>query len=262
MNCTLRALFLTLVGSTLIFLVAPILAIIPMSFTSGEFFIYPLPGYSFGWYGEILSDARWRRAFVNSLVIGTSSSIIATTLGTLAALSLVQMRSFFSRIAFGLLLLPMLVPVVIVSVSLFFFYSNLGLVGTRTSLILSHATLGLPFVVVTVLATLRNYNFTLDRAAQSLGASRLRTFFTVTLPLISPGVLSGAVFAFAVSLDEVVVTLFLASPENTTLPREIFSGIRESISPAVVAAATVTIGLSCCLLGMLVIIRRAFRCAV
>ncbi|RKF06938.1 ABC transporter permease [Oceaniradius stylonematis] len=251
-----RILYGTFVAATLFFLVAPVIAIIPMSFSSGEFFIYPLPGFSLGWYGEILSDARWQRAFVNSLVIGVSSAAIATVLGTLAALSLVHMRSIFSRIAFGLLLLPMLVPVVIVSVSLFYFYSKLGLVGTRTGLILGHATLGLPFVVVTVLATLRNYNFTLDRAALSLGAGRLRTFLTVTLPLIAPGVLSGAVFAFAVSLDEVVVTLFLASPEHTTLPREIFSGIRESISPAVVAAATVTIGLSCCLLGLLALIRR------
>ena len=256
MDTVRKTLFRIVTTAILLFLIVPVIAIVPMSFSSGEYFIYPLPGLSLRWYVEIAQDPRWTRAFTNSLLVGFVSAAVATVLGTLAALGLARTKAAFARVAFAVLLAPMLVAIVIVSVSLFFYYSYFGLVGSRLGLVLSHATLGLPFVVITVLATLRTYNFNLDRAAESLGASKVYTFFTITLPVIAPGVISGALFAFAVSLDEVVVTLFLASPEHTTLPREIYGGLRESISPAVIAAATITIALSCLLMVALGVLNR------
>lgn len=243
-------------GAVLLFLLAPVLVIIPMSFSSGEYFVYPLPGYSLKWYAEVMRDEKWVRALSNTLIVGSTSALLATAMGTLAAVGLARLRSRLVPIVLAALISPMVVPIVIVSVSLFYFYANLGLIGSLPGLVLSHATLGLPFVVITVYATMRNYNRNLDRAAESLGAGKAYVFFRVTLPVIAPGVISGGLFAFVVSFDEVVVTLFLASPEYTTLPREIFSGLRQSISPAVVTVSTITIGVSCTLMIVLEMLRR------
>ncbi|MCR9220121.1 MAG: ABC transporter permease [Alphaproteobacteria bacterium] len=251
--------FRLLCALILIFLAAPIFAIIPTSFSSGEYFVYPLPGYSGRWYAEVVRDPTWLRALETSLIVGSASAALATLLGTTAALGLSRTRSRWAPVIVAALISPMITPIVIVAVSLFYAYAAVGLVGGLAGLILSHATLGLPFVTITVLATLKTYNTTLDRAAESLGAGAVRIFFTVTLPLIAPGVISGALFAFAVSLDEVVVTLFLASPEYTTLPREIFSGLRQSISPAVVAVSTITIGMSCLLMAVVALTARAAK---
>jgi len=241
----------------LVFLAAPIFAIIPTSFSSGEYFVYPLPGYSGRWYAEVVRDPTWLRALETSLIVGAASAALATLLGTMAALGLARTKSRLGPVVMGGLISPMVTPIVIVAVSLFYAYAAVGLAGGLTALVLSHATLGLPFVTITVLATLRTYNWNLDRAAESLGAGKVRIFFTITLPLIAPGVLSGALFSFAVSFDEVVVTLFLASPEHTTLPREIFSGLRQSISPAVVAVSTITIAMSCLLMALVALLARA-----
>ncbi len=240
----------------LFFLMAPILAIIPLSFSSGDFLTYPLPGLSLRWYHELLVSDKWLPALRNSMIIGVSATVIATVLGTLAALGLNRARFAMKPLIMGLLLSPMIVPVIITAVGVYFFFAPLGLTDSYTGLILAHTALAAPFVVITVSATLQHFDYTMARAAASLGAPPIRTFFKVVLPLILPGVASGALFAFATSFDEVVVVLMIAGPGQRTLPREMFSGIRENINPTITAVATVLIVTSVILLSCLEALRR------
>lgn len=238
------------------FLLAPILAIVPLSFNSREFLTYPLSGFSLRWYEQFFTSAEWMRAFENSFIVGVPSTLIAAALGTLAALGLTQADFRAKGLVMAVLLSPMIVPVIIIAVGFYFFFAPLGLTGTYLGLILAHAALGAPFVVVTVMATLQGFDRSLMRAAASLGAGPATTFFRVVLPLIGPGVASGALFAFATSFDEVVVVLLVAAPEQRTLPREMFSGIRENFSPVITAVATVMIAVSIVLLLTLELLRR------
>ncbi|SCM76465.1 putative ABC transpoter (Permease component) [uncultured Pleomorphomonas sp.] len=240
----------------LLFLLAPILAIIPLSFSSGSFLTYPLPGWSLRWYEELLSSEKWLPALRNSLIVGLSSTLLATVLGTLAAMGLTRARFPMKPLVMALLMSPMIVPVVITAIGVYFAFAPLRLTGTYTGLIIAHTALGAPFVVITVSATLSQFDSSLARAASSLGAPPLVAFRRVILPIIVPGVASGALFAFATSFDEVVVALMIAGPEQRTLPREMFIGIRESINPAITAVATVLIVTSVLLLLCLEMLRR------
>jgi putative spermidine/putrescine transport system permease protein len=240
----------------LLFLVAPILAIIPLSFSSGDFLTYPLPGLSFRWYHELVESDRWLPALKNSLIVGTCATLAATVLGTLAALGLNRARFPGRPMIMGALLSPMIVPSVITAVGVYFFFAPLGLTNSYSGLILSHTALAAPFVVITVSATLQHFDTNLARAAASLGASPTFAFFRVVLPIILPGVASGALFAFATSFDEVVVALMIAGPGQRTLPREMFAGIRESIDPTITAIATVLVFTSVVLLSCLELLRR------
>jgi putative spermidine/putrescine transport system permease protein len=239
-----------------VFLLAPILAIVPLSFNSREFLTYPLSGFSLRWYEQFFTSAEWMRAFKNSFLIGGFATLLATGLGTLAAIGLTQADFRGKGLVMAVLLSPMIVPVIIVAVGFYFFFAPLGLTGSYLGLILAHAALGAPFVVVTVTATLQGFDRSLTRAAASLGAGPATAFFRVVLPLIGPGVASGALFAFAASFDEVVVVLLVAAPEQRTLPREMFSGIRENFSPVITAVATVMIAVSIVLLVTLEALRR------
>ena len=234
----------TLCGLVLLFLILPVLVIIPLSFNSGTFLVYPLQGFSLRWYEEFFSAAEWLRALKNSLIIAPAATVLAMVFGTLASIGLTRGEFRGKALLMGILISPMVVPVVIVAVASYLFFAPLGLGNSYISLILVHAVLGVPFVIITVTATLQGFNQNLVRAAASLGAPPLTAFFRVTLPLIAPGVISGALFAFATSFDEVVVTLFLAGPEQATIPRQMFSGIRENLSPTIAAAATLLIGFS------------------
>lgn len=240
-----------LTAAVLAFLIAPILTIVPLSFSSGAFFMYPLPGLSLQWYRDFFTSPFWLPALKNSLIIGVSATALATALGTLAALGIWRARFPAQALVLAILISPMIVPVVIVAVGVYFAFAPLGLTDGYLGLILAHATLGVPFVVITVLATLSGFDRTLIRAAESLGASQVVTFRRVTLPLILPGVASGAVFAFAASFDEVVVVLLMAGPEQRTLPRQMFAGINDNISLTIAAAATMLIAVS--LLLMIVV---------
>ncbi len=239
----------------LLFLIAPILVVIPLSFNAEPYFTFT-PGmltlepeaYSLRWYEQVLFSDEWQRAALNSLVIGLSATVLATTLGTLAAVGLSNPAMPWRRPITALLISPMIVPIIISAAGMFFFYSSVNLTQTYTGLILSHAALGAPFVVITVTAAMAGFNRELLQAAASLGAGPLRGFFKVQLPLISPGVISGALFAFAASLDEVVVVLFMGGIEQRTIPRQMWSGIREEISPAILAAATFLIVIAVLLL--------------
>ncbi|MCP1612495.1 putative spermidine/putrescine transport system permease protein [Azospirillum lipoferum] len=248
----------TVVAATLvfIFLMAPILAIVPLSFSSSTYLTYPLPGLSLRWYEDFLGSARWMNALKNSVIIGVASSMLSMALGTLASLGLAQWKSKWKPLVLAVVLSPMVVPVVITAVGVYFFFAPLGLTGNYLGLILVHTALATPFVVITVSATLQSFDMTLARAAASLGAPPLLTFRKVILPLILPGLASGALFAFATSFDEVVTVLFLAGPEQRTLPREMFSGIRENISPTITAVAVVLTVISVCMLSTLELLRR------
>ena len=246
-----------------VFLVAPIVVIIPLSFNAQPYFTFTEgmlrldpEAYSLRWYREIIENEVWTRSLVNSLVIGVSATVLATTLGTLAALGLASPAMPARRMVMGLLISPMITPVIISAAGMFFFYSSIGLGQTHLGLILAHTALGIPFVVITVTATLSGFDRNLTRAAASLGAPPLYAFRKVQLPLIAPGVISGALFAFATSFDEVVVVLFMAGVEQRTIPRQMWAGIREQISPAILAVATFLIVFAALLLVVVAWLRR------
>ena len=247
----------------LLFLILPILVIVPLSFNSEPFFSFTEgmltlqpDAWSLRWYEQVFTDPRWLLAIKNSFIIGFFATLLATVLGTCAAVGLARDDMPRRRFITALLLSPMIVPLIITAAGMFFFYSNLNLAGTYLGVIIAHAALGTPFVIITVTATLSGFDYSLVRAALNLGASPLRVFFDVILPLIRPGVISGALFAFITSFDEVVVVLFMAGPQQRTIPRQMFSGLREQINPSILAVATLLILLSIMLLVTLELLRR------
>jgi putative spermidine/putrescine transport system permease protein len=245
-----------IVAAVLLFLIAPILIIMPLSFNAEPYFSYPMPGLSLRWYEDFFGNDRWQSALRMSLVVALFTTILATALGTLAALGLSR-ANFPGRAAvLSVLISPMIVPVIITAVGMYFFYDRVGLTNSVAGLVLAHTALATPFVVITVTATLSGFDQTLVRAGASLGADPMRVFFKIILPLILPGVISGALFAFVTSFDEVVVVLFIASPEQRTLPKQMFSGIREMISPTITAAASFLIVISVFLLTSVEMLRR------
>ena len=284
--------YLVLCTAIFIFLISPILVVIPLSFNAEPYFTFTEAmlrfdpaGYSMRWYDSLLTlgmqapdglrddawwddmwaNSTWVRAAKNSLIIGFWSTILATVLGTLAALGLSRPEMPYRRAIMAILISPMIVPIIIIATGMFFFYSNpCNLIGiecgrltsTYFGVILAHTTLGIPFVIITVTATLSGFDQSLIRASASLGASPSRTFFKVMMPLILPGVVSGALFAFVTSFDEVVAVLFIAGPEQQTIPRQMWNGIREAISPAILAVATILVIISICLLATVELLRR------
>ena len=266
-----------------LFLMAPILIIIPLSFNAEPYFTFTQKmlsldptGYSARWYDLLLTfgmenpdtardsswwadvweNAAWVRAAKNSIIIGFFSTILATGLGTLAALGLSRPEMPYRRAIMAILISPMIVPIIITATGLFFFYSATGLANSYPGIILAHATLGIPFVIITVTAPLVGFDHSLTKAAASLGATPSRTFFKVIMPLILPGVISGALFAFVTSFDEVVVVLFIADFDQQTIPRQMWNGIREQISPAILSVATILVIFSTLLLTTVELLRR------
>ncbi len=248
--------FRILCGVILLYLVLPILVMVPISFSSGTMLTYPLPGTSLRWYQEFFGSIMWMSAVKNSLIVAHATTVLATTVGTVAALGLTRAEFPFKGLLTAVLISPMVVPIVITAVGVYFFFAQIGLSNTYTGLILAHTALAVPFVIITVTATLQGFDRNMIRAGASLGAHPVTVFFRVTLPLILPGVISGALFAFATSFDEVVVALFIAGPEQRTLPRQMFAGIRENISPTIAAVATLTLVVSILLLVTVELLRR------
>ncbi|MGI9307394.1 MAG: ABC transporter permease [Gammaproteobacteria bacterium] len=250
-------------GLVLLYLIFPILVIVPLSFSALPYFVFTKEmlaldpaGYSMQWYEDFFSDRNWIAAVKNSAIIALFSTLLATALGVLASLGLSRAYLPFRRVIMALLISPMIVPLIISAAAMFFFYSDINLQGTYTGVILAHTALATPFVVITVTATLSGFDYSLVRAAQSLGATPATAFFRVIVPLILPGVISGALFAFITSFDEVVVILFVGAYEQHTIPWQMFSGIRERISPTILAAATMLILLSVLLLFTMEALRR------
>jgi len=264
-----------------IFLITPIIIVIPLSFnvepyfsfTSGMLTLEPEayslrwykdiftngmanPDATTGWWSDAWNNAQWIRSMRNSFFIGILATIISTCIGTLAAVGLARSEMPWKNQIMALLISPMIVPLVITAAGAFKAFSTLNLAYTYTGIILAHAVLGTPFVIITVTATLVGFDQSLVRAAQSMGATPVRTFFKVQMPLIMPGVISGALFAFITSFDEVVVVIQMAAAEQRTIPRQMFSGIREQISPTILAVATILVIISIALLATLELIRR------
>lgn len=224
-------------AAVLLFLVAPVLAVVPLSFNESTYFSYPMTGFTFRWYGTIFASPEWRAAILNSFIIGLGATAIATVLGTLAALGISRPAFPFRGVVVPLLISPMIIPVIVVAVSLYLVFAPLGLINTHLGVILAHAALGTPFVVVTVTAKLMAFDRNLARAAAGLGAPPWVVFRRVMLPQILPGVAAGSVFAFAASFDEVVVILFIGGTEQRTIPRQMWAGIRDQINPTILAMA-------------------------
>ncbi len=238
------------------FLIVPILVIIPLSFNAEPYFTYPMPGFSLRWYEEFFTSPQWLLGLKNSVIVGFFATLVATVLGTLAALGLNRAEYPGKPAILAVLISPIIVPIVITAAGMFYFYARIGLTGTLAGLVFAHATIGVPFVVITVSATLAGFDNNLVRAGASLGADPVRVFFKVTLPLILPGVVSGALFAFITSWDELVIAIFLASTEEHTLPRRMWSGIRELLSPTIMAVATLLILTSIALMVAMELLRR------
>lgn len=238
------------------FLVIPLIVILPLAFTSSALLVYPIPAWSLRWFEELVVNDAWRRAIVNSLIVGGGTTVLATVLGTLAALGLRQRLPFVGGLLRTLFMLPMVVPAVVLGIGMQILLARLGLANTYAAVIIAHTVLAIPFVIISVAGALAGIDRRVELAAASLGASPATVFRRVTFPLAMPGVLSGAVLAFATSLDEVVLTLFVAGPNQRTLARQMFSTIRENISPAIASAAFLFI-VGTVLIGALVFIVRS-----
>ncbi len=246
-----------------LFLIAPILIIIPLSFNAEDFFTFTramlaldADGYSLKHYNDFFTNSDWQGALYNSIRIAPMATLLSVSFGTLAAIGLSQTHVPFRGAIMAVLISPMIVPLIISAAGMYFFYSRIGLQGTYWGVVLAHAALGTPFVIITVTATLVGFDKSLVRAAANLGADPVRTFFKVQMPLILPGVISGGLFAFITSFDEVVVVLFVGSSGQKTLPWQMFTGLREQISPTILAVATILVAFSIALLITVEILRR------
>ena len=250
-------------GLVFAFLMLPILVIIPLSFNALPYFTFNeemlklnADAYSLRWYQDMFANEQWIHSIKNSFIIGIAATLLATLLGTLAALGLSRPHMPWRIPIMSLLISPMIVPIIITAAGMFFFYSSVGLSQTTPGIILAHTALGTPFVVITVTATLFGFDTTLMRASANLGATPVQTFFRVVVPMILPGVISGGLFAFVISFDEVVCVIFLAGFEQRTIPRQMWAGIREQISPTILAVATLLIVFSVCMMVVLELLRR------
>jgi putative spermidine/putrescine transport system permease protein len=255
--------FRIICGLVLLFLIAPIIVLIPLSFNAEPYFTFTkgmlsldASAFSIRWYQDIIQNPQWIHSAKNSVIIGFFATILATSFGTLAAWGLSRPYTPFRVPIMSVLISPMIVPLIISAAGMFFFYSKIRLANTYVGLILAHTALGIPFVVIIVTATLVGFNQDLVRASASLGANPMLTFRKVILPLILPGVISGALFAFVTSFDEIVVVLFLSGFEQRTIPRQMWAGIREQISPTILAVATILIAVSIALLTTVELLRR------
>jgi len=255
--------FRVICGAIFIFLITPILVVMPLSFNSQDFFTFTPEmlrfdpaGYSLKHYEDFFSNQDWQNALWNSVKIAPMATLLSVSFGTLAAIGLSQPHVPFRRAIMAVLISPMIVPLIISAAGMYFFYSRIGLQGTYMGVVLAHAVLGIPFVIITVTATLVGFDRSLTRAAANMGADPVTTFFRIQMPLILPGVISGGLFAFITSFDEVVVVLFVGSAGQKTLPWQMFIGMREQISPTILAVATILVAISVCLLTTLELLRR------
>ena len=255
--------FRVICGAILVFLITPILVVMPLSFNAENFFTFTPEmlrfdpeGYSLKHYRDFFTSDDWQQALRNSVMIAPVATLLSVSFGTLAAIGLSSEHVPFRRPIMAILISPMIVPLIISAAGMYFFYSRIGLQGTYFGVVLAHAALGIPFVIITVTATLVGFDRSLTRAAANMGADPVTTFFRVQMPLILPGVISGGLFAFITSFDEVVVVLFVGSAGQKTLPWQMFTGLREQISPTILAVATILVAISICLLTAVELLRR------
>lgn len=251
-----RLLLVALGAATIVFLIAPMLVVVPMSFTGAHILSWPPEGFSLQWYEKMITDTQWSRGFINSLQVATLTALLSTALGTLAALGIVRGSFPGKSLANALVLSPLIVPVIIIALGFFSFYARFRLTGSLPGLVLAHSALAVPFVVVNVGTALRTMDRNLELAAASLGADPGRTFWRITFPIILPGVVSGALFAFITSWDEVVVAIFMTTARFRTLPAEMWEQVRQVVDPTVAAVSTTVMAVTTTVLLLIVISRR------
>lgn len=244
------------VALVLAFLVVPILIIVPMSFSDARFLTFPPPAYSTRWYQAFFGNSAWMQAARVSLVLAIATAIGATVIGTAAAYALNMTQSKWLKSLTVILLLPLIVPIVIIAIGVFFVFAKVGLLTTIPGLILANVMLGTPYVITSVLAGLRSFDPTQEMVARSLGMNRLRAFMTVTLPQIRPSVISGALFAFISALDETVVAIFISGGENQTLTKRMFTSLRDEIDPTIAAISSLLTAASFAILLLATLSRR------
>ncbi|TCN20332.1 ABC transporter permease [Sinorhizobium americanum] len=270
--------------TVLLFLVMPVLVIIPLSFNAEPYFTFTegmlkldpaafslrwyrdvfengmvdpsLPAATWAWLTDVWQNSQWVHSAKNSFAIAIGATVLSTVLGTLAALGLSLEAMPANRFITALLISPIIVPIIVTSASIFFLFAKLGLTNTYIGIVLAHTVLGTPFVVITVTAAMAGFDRSLIRAGQMLGAPPHVVFFKIIMPLILPGVISGALFAFGTSFDEVVAVIFLADFDQRTIPRQMWAGIREQISPSILAVASILVCLSILLLTVMEFLRR------
>ncbi len=243
----------------LLFLILPILVIIPLSFNSSRYLSFPPEEISFRWYREYFSNTEWIAATLRSFIVASATTVVSTLLGVLASFPLAR-KIFILKNFFQILLLaPMFIPLIVIAVGIFFMFSQLNLLDTTIGLIIAHTILATPLVILSVTASLKNYDETFEFVAMNLGANRLRTFYTVTLPLMKPGIITGAIFAFITSWDEIVLAIFICGTNAITLPKQMWDGIRFAMDPTITAVSTMLIVVTLCLVAIGEFVRQRIR---
>lgn len=235
-------------GIVMVALVAPTLVVIPMSFSASQYLEFPPSTWSLRWYQEYLESSKWMRATVTSLQVGTLTMLVATPLGTAAAYALFVSGHRAAKALFMFLITPMIVPVILIAIGTFYAYGRVGLNNTISGLVLAHTVLAAPLVMIIITSALRSYDLNQERVARSLGATRLKAFFVITLPQIQFSVITAALLAFLTSFDEVIISIFVSGGVNATLTKHMFSALRDYIDPTIAAISTIMVVISTVLL--------------
>ena len=233
-----RIIFVLLCAAVLLYLVLPILIVVPMSFSSARFLTFPPPSLSLRWYREYIGNPAWMQATLVTLTVAVCTVAIATPLGVSAAYAISQSKLRIMRIIHAALLLPLMVPIIITAVGIFFVYAKVGLIATMSGLVLANVMLALPYVIISVVAGLQSFDMTQEMVARSLGMNRLRSFFAVTLPQIKASVIAGGIFAFISAMDETIVAIFISGGQYQPLTKRMFTALRDEIDPTIAAIST------------------------
>jgi putative spermidine/putrescine transport system permease protein len=244
MSSPRRVAFIAFCAIVLLYLILPILIIVPMSFSSTRFLTFPPPSLSLRWYQDYVASAAWMQATRVTLIVALATVAIATPLGVAAAYAISQSKLKVMRAIHMTLLLPLVVPIIITAVGIFFVYARVGLVATLSGLILANVMLGLPYVIISVVAGMQSFDATQEMVARSLGMNRLRSFFAVTLPQIKSSVTAGAIFAFISAVDETIVALFISGGQYQPLTKRMFTALRDEIDPTIAAISTLMTAVS------------------
>ena len=240
----------TLAGIVMVFLVVPTVIVVPMSFSASQYLEFPPREWSLRWYANYLNSSSWMQATATSFKAALLTTLVATPLGTMAAYGLFTSRFRAMRFVSMVLVTPIIVPVVLVAIAVFYVYAKLGLVNSLTGIVLAHSMLAIPLVIMVVTAALKSFDMNQEMVARSLGASRLRAFFLVTLPQIRFAVITGALLSFLTSFDEVIMALFVSGGANSTLTRNMFNALRDQIDPTIAAISTIMVLVTSILLAL------------
>ncbi len=252
-----RIAFAVFVGLVLTYLILPLLIIVPMSFSGTRFLSFPPPSLSLRWYEEYFGNRNWMQATQVSLAVAALTVVIATPLGVAAAYAISNSRLRVMRAIHLVLMLPLIVPIIIIAIGIFFVYAKVGLIATIPGLVLANVMLGLPYVIISVVAGLQSFDPTQEMVARSLGMNRLRSFLAVTLPQIKASVFAGAIFAFISAIDETIIALFISGGQYQTLTKRMFTALRDEIDPTIAAISTLLTAASFLLVLLTTIGRKA-----